>query len=517
MNPTSQTDYEFRPGRLGRNALAVIVLIVVFVLAHLLLRSLVTPSLHGDDADLVIFDQSLQWGYHAQPPLYSWLYRGVSLGFGRNLLSLNILRTVLLGYTAWMTFLSMRHLVRDERLQVLGAFSALAAPAIAWHAVTYLTHSLLLFALCMTAFHATLLVVKRGAWRDYLWLGLVSGFGLLAKYNFAVFALALLGAGITLRPLRPKLLNFRMATTITIATLVFMPHLIWMLENYGAIRGEYGRKLGDPSDAGAIWALIDLVKNCLLLAAPTIAIFGAVFPHWYRPTNEPRDFSSIVESWILRYFFFAAAIYATCIVATQADKFHERWLEPIFLLLPILFICRVSRMQVPNLSLKRLGHVLIFFALLITTIRAGQLWVGNSHRGFITMDYIYNQAASELAQSATDGAIMVVDNHEIGGNLINCGESLPCVCADHSAYQPAWSKGQQEYVLVWREEEGETVPGYLADYASEELGLVSLPQSESNLVQMTPRYKNQPPKHLRYLKVRRRESIALQPDDRTVK
>ena len=55
------------PGRLFALALA------IFLSIHLALNLVLSGSFSPDDADQLIFSQSLAWGYYEQPPLYSWL------------------------------------------------------------------------------------------------------------------------------------------------------------------------------------------------------------------------------------------------------------------------------------------------------------------------------------------------------------------------------------------------------------------------------------------------------------
>src|SRR5207237_356230 len=55
------------PGRLFAIALA------IFLSIHLALNLVLSRSFSPDDADQLIFGQSLAGGYYVQPPLYSWL------------------------------------------------------------------------------------------------------------------------------------------------------------------------------------------------------------------------------------------------------------------------------------------------------------------------------------------------------------------------------------------------------------------------------------------------------------
>ena len=67
-----------------------------FLLVHLVLRMCMSSSLFQDDADLLLFGQSMQWGYSQQPPLYSWLLQPWLELFGGSLFVLTAFRTLVL-------------------------------------------------------------------------------------------------------------------------------------------------------------------------------------------------------------------------------------------------------------------------------------------------------------------------------------------------------------------------------------------------------------------------------------
>src|SRR5262249_13183646 len=96
-----------------------------------------------------------------------------------------------------------RQVLRRQDRAVLAALSPLLIPAIAWNSVNYLTHTLLLCALCLATVCCVLrlsqarrLCYGRRGWGGYALLGVCVGMGVLSKYNYAVFAAALLLAAL---------------------------------------------------------------------------------------------------------------------------------------------------------------------------------------------------------------------------------------------------------------------------------------------------------------------------------
>ena len=59
-----------------------------FLGLHLALTLFIYESFSPDDADLMVFSQSLAWGYHEQPPLYAWLAWVMCRIFGLNYFAL---------------------------------------------------------------------------------------------------------------------------------------------------------------------------------------------------------------------------------------------------------------------------------------------------------------------------------------------------------------------------------------------------------------------------------------------
>src|SRR5262249_3904704 len=150
----------------------------------LLLRLALSPSLIPDEADLALFSQSLAWGYSEQPPLYSWLVWAAVRLFGLRVFSLTLVRMLVLATVALALFAVARTMLRQRRLVLLCVFSLFLFPSFAWNALNYLTHSLLVCALCLATARAVLLLPQRRGWVAYVVLGLWLGLGILAKYNF---------------------------------------------------------------------------------------------------------------------------------------------------------------------------------------------------------------------------------------------------------------------------------------------------------------------------------------------
>lgn len=71
---------------------------------------------------------------------------------------------------------------------------------------------------------------------------------MLAKYNFAIVAGALLLAGVWVEPVRRRLLDRRLWLGLGVAGLLVAPHLTWLLQHLDAATAQMqaGGRVDDP-------------------------------------------------------------------------------------------------------------------------------------------------------------------------------------------------------------------------------------------------------------------------------
>src|SRR5690606_30427615 len=119
---------------------------------HWLLRPWLTATAGSDDADQLLFSQTLAWGYSLdQQPLYSWLLWLIAQLLGPTILAAALLKYGLVFAISTFTYLSGRRLIRDERLQLLTGFSPMLIYPPAWRLHEADTHGVLASALVLAA------------------------------------------------------------------------------------------------------------------------------------------------------------------------------------------------------------------------------------------------------------------------------------------------------------------------------------------------------------------------------
>ena len=169
--------------------------LLVLTLAHVAARLWVSPALKWDEGEQMLWSQQLAWGYGAQPPLYTWLQWGFNATLGPSVLALSLLKHTLLALTYLLMALAARQLM-PPRAAVWASASMLLIPALGWTSVRDQTHSVLVTCAVAGSWWALLRLWRRPAPAGYALLGFFVALGVLAKYNYALFAGALLLAAL---------------------------------------------------------------------------------------------------------------------------------------------------------------------------------------------------------------------------------------------------------------------------------------------------------------------------------
>jgi len=258
-----------------------------FVAMHVVLWTLIAactqPNQPLDMVEMLYWGRGWQWGYYKHPPLPAWIAAGVfqiSAGHAWPLYLFTQLCVATTFYAAWK-------LARE----FLAPWPALCASLLLDACANYnlitadLNHSLVLQPLwavgVLCLYRATVTLQTR----YWFGLGVCLGLGMLAKYDTAILALAMLGLPLVNRQARAALRGPGPYLTVAVSLLIFLPHLAWMVANhfptiqYACMRASNGRAwlghLLNPLEFGAAQALAHLPM--LLVALPL----------WLRRSGQP--------------------------------------------------------------------------------------------------------------------------------------------------------------------------------------------------------------------------------------
>jgi 4-amino-4-deoxy-L-arabinose transferase-like glycosyltransferase len=450
-------------------------LLVGYLVLHLALRLAISRTLQHDEAEQPIFAQSLAVGYSGQPPLYTWLVWLLAQVFGMNLLTLALVKTSVLAAVYGFLFLAGRRLL-DDRRAALGVASLLLVPLFAWEFVRDYTHTPLACALSAATLYALLRLQEGGRCFDYSLLGLLLGLGMLSKYNYALFALPLLLAALSLPSFRPRLLSPWVLLTVAVAALVMLPHLLWLVEHGAQVRGFLAGRaaVGRTGHylAGVLVGTGSLLWNLFLYLTPLWLVYLLLFPQGFSwRSNTATDSPPPLLS---RFLVAALVVRSLPIFLFGVTRFFIHWLDPMLLLFPLWFFGRVPlRSRKP---LQRFGLVLGLAAAVVLGARVSHAWLGWEASKHADRDRLMEAQAQELIDAGFDRGTVITESHVIGGNLLLHLPQVEVCCVKYPA-QPLSAKVREGTdaapflcCLVWDATYFDDPPMPLTQFLSEQLG-----------------------------------------------
>lgn len=433
-------------------------LLSAYPLVQLLLHLTLGEGLAEDEAEQLILAQSLALGYPgtgSQPPLYTWLQMAFFAAFGINVFALAALRAVLQVLTQVALYRSADMLLSNRTLASLVALSLWLIPQFAVESLRK-THSVLAACLAAVFLHALLHVWESGGWGAYVWLGATLGLGVLAKYNFAIFAAALLLAAGSLAPLRGALASPRFAVTVAVAALLAAPHFTWLLHHLSTVTGEVASRVAAGrmrpwTAAGATAGLVDLAE-AVAGYLPPVVLHLAAFGIPRRPISAR---AAVTARLAQRFWLLALVALIAAVVMLAIPRFHEYWLQPYLVMLPLyLFLSRSSAAPAPR-RLKVFAVVVGAVMALWVGWRVVEAWVGHHAGARARANAPYGEVGRRIAESGFRERIIVAENVRLGGNLRLVLPGAHVITAGMAAGARV---PRGPCLLVWTESPGESVP-----------------------------------------------------------
>jgi len=165
------------------------------------------------------------WGYVDHAPLVAWIAHATRAVLGDSLFALRLLPALSAAAKVWLAGWMAREMGGEEFAQILAALTTLVAPI-------YLTFDNFL---SMNSFEPLfwmasaaigLRILNGGDQQLWAWFGAVVGLGLLNKHSM-IFFVSGLAVGMLLKPARHEFASKWLWSGAAIATLIFLPNLVW--------------------------------------------------------------------------------------------------------------------------------------------------------------------------------------------------------------------------------------------------------------------------------------------------
>lgn len=254
----------------------------------------------NDDAELLIFSQTLALGYDAlNPPLVIWLHWLIAQATGPTLLSTRLVVALLLLAAYPLAWAATRALTPNRGMATLAGLSLAGLVAWNWAPHLNLSHTVAMTTAAFALLWAALRVLERPSWGNWLLAGLIAGLGLLTKYNFALLLAAVALAGLMVPTARRVVLSRRLLAGAAVTFVVAAPHYVWLLLHRDDFLRLFDAKMGrDAPDAGQ-WegiqsGLLLLGEHALMVLLPAAALALLLFlPALWRALVRPEPIAPV--------------------------------------------------------------------------------------------------------------------------------------------------------------------------------------------------------------------------------
>ena len=459
----------------------VALLIAGYLLVHMGVRLWMGPTLGLDDAEQALFAQQWLLNYRFRaPPLFTWVLVAAGDVIGTGVLAISLIRYALLAMLFGFIYLTARRLIRDDRLAALATYSFTAIYVFGYYSHHDLTHTAALSAFLAASWYVFVRLCETPSTRWYLALGLCFGLGMLGKWNFIMFALALPLACLALPAYRGLVLNWRILAAALVTAAVVLPSVLWALhvgpaagDNVGSLLGREDSRFLRVLVAGTL----ELATGVLLYPQAFLTIFLIAFGreawHGLRTRSpvqpEPVPDSTFVGSTIV----IAVALHWLLVPLARATDFDERLLQPALLILPVYLFMLVERSGMPPRAMARYAAVIGGLIAAVFVVRVGLHAAGADYcRGACRALVPFPELAAGLRGAGFKGrGTIVVSDFHIGGNL---RVQFPDARVMQIGYpSPVWPKpsGTGQCLAVWVGSggAGERVRSQVDAYLAQEL------------------------------------------------
>lgn len=427
------------------NGKTLAVWLAVYLLLHATIRLTLSDTLQLDDAEQVVLGQELALGYDIpQPPLYSWLYWWSSRWLGIGLPTLTLIKYSLIAAMFAVLWQIAGYLFQQVIWRVAAVLAFLLLQVFAWQMHVGFTHTVLMMLACAMTFHGLLLLSKPYGWWTLGYLTAAIGIGLLAKYGYHLYLLALLVACLSDRGWRGYLLRPQPILAVLIAILLATPYHVWLYQHREWIAQAVANKFNGEHRLAAGWLqpLLAVLEYWLPLLP---LMFWIEFRFLRRLTAPPASPAQVL---LVRFHYVVLALLVVAVLSASLSYFKARWMTPFLFLTPFWLLLNLQ--QAGEKSAIRVIGAATGLSLLILFGRVGDFIVspriGRDERVHLPVI----QAMQQLPEVCRQSRILMAPSNFIAAHALSLWPDKIVLSQAIRPSRPVATVG--EYLVILHEE-----------------------------------------------------------------
>ena len=335
------------------------ILLTIFIILKFVLQFvLISPEYELQRDEFLHLDQAhhLAWGYTSIPPVTSWISTIILL-LGNSIFWIRFFPALFGALTIVVVWKAIEVLKGNLFALVLGATCVLFSVLLRLN-ILFQPNSL--DVLCWTSFYFILIkyaTTENSKW--FYWGMAVLAFGFLNKYNIIFLLMGILPALLLTRPSIFR--NRHFYISIILFLLLISPNLLWQHSNKFPVY-HHMQELAKTQLINV--NRLDFLKDQLLcFAGSLLVIVASIYALLiYEPFRKYRfffysfGFTLIIFTYLKAKSYYAIGLYPIYIAfgAVYLESIlktgWKKYLQPIFILLPVLFFIPMYLIMFPNKS-----------------------------------------------------------------------------------------------------------------------------------------------------------------------
>lgn len=355
--------------------------LLVYAAAHAALRLSFSGNFATDDAQAVLYLSQLRLVYTIyQPPLYEWLLWGFQQVFGISMVAALALKGALLGAAAFFLYQTARLVGGNRSVAAITVLAWSLFYQVGWNLLEGATHtSMVLFSASMTLY-ALLKAIAGGRVLSYCLFTAGVAVGMLSKFSYPVFLIALIVTVLLTQGARTRLRLPFLALALATGCLASAPYFLAILSQEGAALALAG-KMNRDVDTSLAGLLIGPQKTFIAYFLYSLAFLPVFALFFARDLPLKRIWKGVPASdqgggppfdgahFCLRLFFVCGVIVAFGAFVFGLDNIKERHLHPFFLPLPIALFAMLPVAASTLRKFRPLRLVILIVAVGIFAVR----------------------------------------------------------------------------------------------------------------------------------------------------
>ncbi|MCP4995241.1 MAG: hypothetical protein GY934_15905 [Gammaproteobacteria bacterium] len=467
-----------------------LLLVGAYFLFQLVVRLFNGGGLELDEAEQMLLGQQLQFGYSANPPLYTWLQILFFQIFGQGLFALALLKGLLLFGIYLFLLLTARSLGLKQPIAALAALSLILLPDIGWESQRDLTHSVLVTTLAAaTLWWVVQMINGQQQWYCYLLLGLLFGLGMLSKWNYGLFIpVLILGMFFQDRRLvwRPA-----MVLTLMAMLLILLPYLYWIRDALEIATGSL-HKLRVSEEGGfavRLTGLGSLAKAYLNFGGLFLLSFLLLFRPWGDKPESKEKVERDSARFIRQIFWITLVILIGYMLVSGSARIRARWLMPVLFYLPLFSFLMMSGVRLTARSQRHFQRLLLIMLLVVPLGLMARVYIGPFVGKYTKPHFPAASLAASLQPHVEAKALILAEDNFIGGNLKPYfPDSLilsPVIDLKPSGLE---SQNPVAALVVWNAEHGGTMPKAMLKKLEQRFGRYLVVRGSANIIEQPLRF-----------------------------